>query len=284
MGCDVVSPYFAIKSKYTPNLHKYSKEGPHAHSYWQIATVSYGCGFVMLDDESYSVSEGDVIIISPETTHMLYVEDLTMTTYEFKFDTKDSFLLHQLQNLPQIIKGIGNDAIELSRKAVHEAQDAKLHSEQLVAYIIAEIVLILSRFSSDNTEKESNGSYADMLVEYENDPCAAKVRKIIEDSYSTPISTSTIAKSLFLSTSYICRKFFNSYHTTPLKYLSLLRLEKARQLLESSELSITEIALMVGFTDIHYFSRSFKSHTGLSPSEYRDRAKSGYAVAFNETL
>jgi AraC-like DNA-binding protein len=55
---------------------------------------------------------------------------------------------------------------------------------------------------------------------------------------------------------------------TIVDYINKYRLEQSKHLLMESNYNITQIADMLGFTSIHYFSRQFKSHFGISPSEY----------------
>jgi len=57
--------------------------------------------------------------------------------------------------------------------------------------------------------------------------------------------------------------------TTPIKYLQRYRIHQAKKLLKESGLSVTEIALKVGFSDSGYFSRVFHRETGLSPEAFR---------------
>lgn len=67
--------------------------------------------------------------------------------------------------------------------------------------------------------------------------------------------------------------FTNSMGITPIKYINNLKLELAKELLSSSDRSITEIAELSGFHDECYFSREFKKHAGISPSEFRKQSK-----------
>ncbi len=66
------------------------------------------------------------------------------------------------------------------------------------------------------------------------------------------------------------RKMFKQYTgIAPVQYHLDLKIRRARDLLVSTDQSIKEIAFMVGFRSIHYFSRTFKKKTGISPSEIR---------------
>ena len=57
------------------------------------------------------------------------------------------------------------------------------------------------------------------------------------------------------------------------EFLNSIRVEKAKELLSSSELSLSEIAQEIGYTDQSYFGKVFKTQTGYSPHTYRNRAK-----------
>lgn len=78
-----------------------------------------------------------------------------------------------------------------------------------------------------------------------------------------------LAERFEMSETHIRRLFEQSVHTSPLRYIHALRLDKAKNMLLVSNYSIAEIALSVGFDDPYYFSRFFKRETGMSPSEYR---------------
>ena len=56
-----------------------------------------------------------------------------------------------------------------------------------------------------------------------------------------------------------------------IEYLTNFRIDKAKKLLENSDLSIKEICISCGYTDPNYFSRSFKKNVGVTPTEYKDK-------------
>ena len=68
-----------------------------------------------------------------------------------------------------------------------------------------------------------------------------------------------------------CRYFKQMMNMTITEYLLEYRLSKAAELLETSGLSITEIAEKTGFCDVSYFIKKFKEKTGITPSTYRNQ-------------
>ena len=96
----------------------------------------------------------------------------------------------------------------------------------------------------------------------------------IQEHYQEKISLAEIAASGAVGQSKCCKLFKNYMNVTPNAYLNQFRLNKSRELLHDTELSITEIAEAVGFGGASYYAESFHKYYGESPSEYRDNVKS----------
>ncbi len=86
--------------------------------------------------------------------------------------------------------------------------------------------------------------------------------------YEQDVSISEIPRQFYISPNYFRVLFKKATGKTPVEYLTAIRLEKAKQLLLHNKYSISEICKMVGYQDIHYFSRLFKKVEGLSPKSY----------------
>lgn len=91
----------------------------------------------------------------------------------------------------------------------------------------------------------------------------------IHENYTEPITRSDIAQHINIAEDYLTFCFRQELGTTPIKYLQRYRIHQAKKLLKESGLSVTEIAMQVGFGDSGYFSRVFHRETGLSPEAYR---------------
>lgn len=91
----------------------------------------------------------------------------------------------------------------------------------------------------------------------------------IQTYYYESLTLEEISKVANMSHSYFCRKFKEIYGMNYVKYLTEFRLEKSKQLIIESELSLSEIARKTGFSDLSYFSKLFKAHTGISPNKFR---------------
>ena len=75
-----------------------------------------------------------------------------------------------------------------------------------------------------------------------------------------------------MSASWFRKQFKERYGSSPTQYRHQLIFDKAKRLLELTNLSIKEITYQLGYDSQNYFSRAFKKQEGLSPAQYRDRA------------
>lgn len=91
---------------------------------------------------------------------------------------------------------------------------------------------------------------------------------MLEKNWNQDISLSDLASACFLSVAHFRHLFTEQFRTSPISYRNSLRLLFAKDYLLMEGYSITEVAAKCGFNDINYFSRFFKKHTGISPSEY----------------
>jgi AraC-like DNA-binding protein len=90
-------------------------------------------------------------------------------------------------------------------------------------------------------------------------------------------SLAEFAQSVNLSVWRLCRIFKSDVGMPPIRYLRLLRMKRAKDLLESSFLSVKEIAFQVGLNDESHFVRDFKSTYGYSPALYRSQFRNNGA-------
>lgn len=97
-------------------------------------------------------------------------------------------------------------------------------------------------------------------------------RAYLDSNYTNAVTIQYVSQEAALSPYHFIRLFCRLYKQTPHQYLIQRRIDRAKELLRMSELSITDICLEVGFESLGSFSTRFRKDTGLSPSEYRKNA------------
>ena len=97
------------------------------------------------------------------------------------------------------------------------------------------------------------------------------IKAYLKSNFNKPISFSDIASQFNFSPAYLTKIFKEHAGTSPVKYLQKYRIDVARKLLWSSNLSVKEVALKVGFEDQFHFSKNFKNIVGVSPQQFRSK-------------
>jgi AraC-like DNA-binding protein len=97
-------------------------------------------------------------------------------------------------------------------------------------------------------------------------------RAFLDGHYRMPLTIKRLSQEAALSPYHFIRLFRQAYQQTPHQYLIQRRLERAKELLQSSDLSITDICAEVGFESLGSFSALFRKATGLPPSVYREKS------------
>ena len=98
-----------------------------------------------------------------------------------------------------------------------------------------------------------------------------KLMQYIAEHLAEDVSLSSLAELVHLSPYHFSRVFKQSFDTTPHRYLTSQRIERAKSLLAARKLSVTEIALNVGFSETSSFTSAFRKVTGETPTDYRRR-------------
>ena len=124
---------------------------------------------------------------------------------------------------------------------------------ELIAYYIEETVIEKIFISNSSAAEKINS-----LISY------------IDRHLGNNITVDELARIVHFHPNYFI-KFFKSYlGISPIHYINKIRMDRAKNLLKTSETPIKEIASRVGFNDLFYFSKTFKSYTGFTPSEFRN--------------
>ncbi len=124
--------------------------------------------------------------------------------------------------------------------------------------------------------RQSQLSYTPIEVsKRHDDDLIMQAQQKIDANFSDYLSMDALANDLGISTRTLIRRFKDATGDTPANYLQSVRLEKAKQLLENSRLSLSDITHAIGYEDTSSFSRLFKRKTGLTPGHYRERYAPG---------
>jgi transcriptional regulator GlxA family with amidase domain len=173
--------------------------------------------------------------------------------------------------------------VELRAREVLTWQDGILSGGSVTSYLNLAVRLV-EMFAGEklaalaakslliDMNRTSQASFATLLDEHGHaDPLVAQAQQRMEATLQEGFRLSELAASLAVSERTLNRRFKQAVGLAPLAYLQNLRIEVAKQLLESRPIGVEIVSQRVGYADISTFRQLFKRKTGLSPSEYQMR-------------
>jgi AraC-like DNA-binding protein len=102
-------------------------------------------------------------------------------------------------------------------------------------------------------------------------PHLRRARDLIDSCYADDLDLATIAQRAGVSKYHFIRSFSAEYGQTPAQYLAHRRIERAQDLLRATNLTVTEVCMLVGYTSLGSFSTKFRSLVGETPSAFQAR-------------
>ncbi|WP_370585343.1 helix-turn-helix transcriptional regulator [Nocardia sp. XZ_19_231] len=106
-------------------------------------------------------------------------------------------------------------------------------------------------------------------------PHLRKARDLVDRQYAEPLDLDELACAAGVSKFHFLRAFAAVYGRTPAVYLAERRIERAQDLLRSTNLTVTEVCMLVGYSSLGSFSAKFRQLVGVTPSEYQAKFADG---------
>ena len=141
----------------------------------------------------------------------------------------------------------------------------ELVTDELLKIKLKELLLLLAKTDNvDIIKSLISGSYSPEAIDF---------KEVIESNLYNNFSLEELSSLTNRSLSSFKRDFRKHYGSTPAKYIKSRKLNRAEQLLKSTDLPITQLAFETGFNDLAHFSKCFQGRFGSSPRKYRKEAK-----------
>ena len=241
---------------------------PHTHNHTELFFIVSGKGQFLIQDQAFPVGVNNLVIINPNVLH-----------------TEASL---NAQPLEYIVLGIGG--IELATNENSNGQFCILDHFESVE-ISSCLRNILREMELKNTGYEDIcQAYMDILiirlmrntamtvqtahkVISGNRQCAA-VKRYIDLHFKEPLSLEQLSNEAHMNKYYLSHAFKREYGVSPINYMIARRIDESKYLLAETDLSMSQIAQLLGFSSLSYFSQVFRKAHGASPMEFRQSSKS----------
>ena len=247
----------------------------HWHDEFEIIYVRSGFLTVSISGESYIGKTGEAFVVSPGNLHLMGSQTGTVDYYTFLFPLKyisfrtddmlDEKLLEPLNSGHLMICPRVNDtAKELCEQLIKIYEAKKDESESKITTQVRTKIILL-QFILEMWKKGfviENDTSGRNTVEKE-------MVSYIQQNFTGKISLREFGEQFHLSEKYISRYFKEHFHITLSQYVTYLRLEHAKQLLQDTDIPVTDVAMQSGYQNVSYFIRSFQKAYAVSPLKYR---------------
>lgn len=240
---------------------------PHTHNHTELFFIVSGKGQFLIQDHVFPVDVNNLVIINPNVTH-----------------TEDSL---NAQPLEYIVLGI--DGIELATNENSNGQFCILDHLESVE-ISPCLRNILREMELKNTGYEDIcQAYMEILiirlmrntavtVQAEpqvisgNRQCAA-IKRYIDLHFKEALTLDLLSGEAHMNKYYLSHAFKREYGVSPINYMISRRIDESKYLLAETDLSMSQIAQLLGFSSLSYFSQVFRKTQGVSPMEFRQSSK-----------
>ncbi|MCI5611959.1 MAG: AraC family transcriptional regulator [Roseburia sp.] len=247
----------------------------HWHDELEIIYVKSGFLTVNISGENYIGKPGDAFVVSPGNLHFMGSQTGTVDYFTFLFPLKYIAFRTDDMLYDKLIEPLNSGHLMISP----EIKDTvKEQCEQLAGVYAAEIDESESKITGQIRKKIILLQFIHELWKkgfiVENDTTGRntvekEMVSYIQQNYTGKILLREFGEQFHLSEKYISRYFKEHFHITLSQYVTYLRLEHAKQMLQETDISVTEVAMQSGYQNISYFIRSFKKTYGVSPLKYR---------------
>ena len=242
---------------------------PHTHNHLELFYIVGGKGQFLLEDKLYPVNASDLVIINPNVTHT----EMSLNSHPLEYIVLgiDGIELAAGKNSNgqySILDQFESVTISSCLRNILQEMEQKHAGYEDICQAFMEILIIrLMRTTSLSIPVEPQAVTS-------NHQCAA-VRRYIDLHFKEPLTLEQLAEEGHMNKFYLSHTFKREYGVSPINYMISRRIEESKYLLAETDLSMSQIAQLLGFSSLSYFSQVFHRTESISPKEYRQTSRDG---------
>lgn len=240
---------------------------PHTHNHMELFFIVGGKGQFLIEDQLHPVDVNNLVIINPNVVHtevslnaqpleyiVLGIEGIQLADSD-QSDGQFNILDHY-------------ESVEISgclRNILREMEQKNTGYEDVCQAYMEILIIRLMRSMALAVPAEAQTVSA-------NRQCAA-VRRYIDLHFKEALTLEQLAEEGHMNKFYLSHAFKQEYGISPINYMISKRVEESKYLLAETDLSMSQIAQLLGFSSLSYFSQVFRRTQSVSPKEYRQSLK-----------
>lgn len=245
--------------------------------------ILHGSGEIIIEGKHHPIKSGSIILFQMGTEYIWQIKDMRYIAINFDYTQefshiKNSFSPISADTFPKNSfsqKITFLDAPELNSEivfSVSPAMESKITNlaveintstdfkDELLSSMLKSIVISIVR---QHREQQPSGNTKGALL-------ARKIIEFIQENYNKPIKSEDLAEHFFFNPAYLNRLFKAHTGFSIRTFIIDYRINQAIEILRTQNVSVNELAFMVGFSDLPHFIKTFKARVGKTPSQYRN--------------
>ncbi|MGO4539185.1 helix-turn-helix domain-containing protein [Paenibacillus sp. 2TAB19] len=247
--------------------HVYVKDTPQfqkthdTYDHWALFVVEEGAFDYRMGSQSGRAVKDDLVLCPPDLTFYRQTNGLSFHLMGFQWIASPEAPQHAV-DFPTIgkLRLMNNKRFLSTLSQFREAQYLQAGiGRTYKKHLLKDLLYLLQIEQSEQLAKSL----------FSEDPTLGRALHLLQQQAEFGISLKSIAVELGLTQVQLTRLFTREFRITPGAYAANLRMDKVKQLLVHSTLTLAQIAEHCGFTDEHHLSKSFKKLCGVNPSSYR---------------
>ena len=233
----------------------------HTHTCAELFFITRGHGAFQVRQERFPVAINDLVVVNTSIPHTETSTDGSPMEYvvlgveglETLTDINGYALLHLLAEQEAVTVCL--------RLMIQEIRDRQPGCGAICQNLLEIILLRLLRREDFALGSAPEGPRASRECDL--------VRRYIDNHFKENLTLDQLADMVHISKYYLSHAFRKEFDTSPISYLIARRIQESRFLMRETDLSLSQIAQILGFSSLSYFSQSFRRLEGVSPIEYR---------------
>lgn len=256
------------------------------HDFWEFLVVDKGEVEVMADTTGYKLKQGEIIFHKPKEFHNVWsngkiAPNLIVIAFECNSKAIGYFAKkilaigdYEKNLLAQILREAKEAFISPmdapSLKRLEKRLESRFGCEQFIKIYLEQMLLYMIR--KGNSIKPSS-KLSTSAKEHSDENMQKKVVAFLNENVSKNITFNDVCRFSSLSKTNLKVLFKEKSGISVMEYYRNLKIEEAKKMIREGEHNFTQIADILGYTSIQYFSRHFKKATGMTPSQYSSSVK-----------
>ncbi|MDK2811150.1 MAG: hypothetical protein PWR27_1859 [Petroclostridium sp.] len=254
------------------------------HDHFEMVYIKRGNAIFQISGQDVHLGPNDIVIIKPYQPHKFIVKsqsgcEFIVLRFKFRNQHDDEYSDISLNDFIEFVKNKEsgpfitlkvsrkNDIVYVMNRILREKEKQDLWGDFLSYLLIMELFVLISR--ALKMEWEESIKNKSLKVK----ELMRIAKEYMEKNYEKDLTLTDVARYIFLSQSYFAHAFKEEFDISPKSYLLKVRVEKSKELLEKTDLKVSDVALSVGFSSQQRYNDIFKKYVGMTPLKYKKRMK-----------